>query len=223
MKTREVTSFAWHECVERVRALRARGPLAWSRERRALLLDQDDGTRLSLHPPLALLPGGDLVGELLDRWLEDFPKELGLEFLVLVQAGASALGLWEDDELVRHKVIKKYVVRGRGRAQPQHLRTRGKSRYGSRLRLSNARAQLEETNGKLREWWEAFGEPRRILVSCPVRTWPELLGSDPAPPFGRDDPRLGRVGLDVKVPSFEELLRVRYALYTGRLAKSARD
>ena len=175
-----------------------------------------DGLEERLHPPLALLPGEDLEGSVLAAWLRELPGNLGLECLLLVQAGASAVGIWDDDELIRHKVIKKYVVRGKGRAQTLHLKTRGKSRYGSRLRLQNARAQLEETNQKLQDWWDELGEPERIVASCPVRTWPELFKAEPPPPFEKNDPRLRRAGLDVRIPSFEELLRVRSLLYRGR-------
>lgn len=208
-------SFPWHESVGRVRRFLDEGPATWSRQARAFVRDAGDpGERL--HPPLALLPAEDLEGPTLRGWLEDFPEELGLECLLLVQAGASALGMWIDDELVRHKVIKKYVVRAKGRAQTLHLKTRGKSRYGSRLRLQNARAQLEDTNEKLGEWVDELGDPERIVVSCPVRTWPELFAVDPPPPFEKNDPRLRRAGLDVRIPSFEELLRVRGLLYRGR-------
>ena len=57
--------------------------------------------------------------------------------LLLLQAGAMAIGQWDVDELMYHKAIRRYVVRGHGRAQPLHARTKGKSRYGARLRLQN--------------------------------------------------------------------------------------
>ena len=89
------------------------------------------------HPPLAVPIEDCTATEYLQR-LESF--RLGLHAVLLIQAGACALGLWRDEELLEHKAFKAYVVRGRGRAQPTHLKTRGKSRYGSRLRLQNHRA-----------------------------------------------------------------------------------
>jgi hypothetical protein len=139
---------------------------------------------------------------------------LGLELVLLFQAGAAALGLWRDDILVAHKVLKRYVVRGKGRAQPVYLKTKGKSRYGSRLRLQNFRLLLSETNEKLHAWWREHGPPDRLYVSCPVRLLPELFAADPPPPFDRRA-RLERIPLDVRVPSFEELKRVRFALTRG--------
>ena len=72
-------------------------------------------------------------------YLDHLPDSLGTHLVLLLQAGAAALGVFQQGELTHHKVIKKYVVRGRGRAQPTHLKTRGKSRYGSLLRLQNHR------------------------------------------------------------------------------------
>ena len=154
-------------------------------------------------------------------YLATLPPELGRELVLLLQAGAAALGLWEADELVAHKVIKKYVVRGKGRAQPSHLKTKGKSRYGSRLRLRNAQALLDETNAKLHEWVDEHGVFGRVFASIPVRTLPELLAADPPPPFERDrTPTFwNKVPLDVRVPSFAELQRVRWALAHGRVVR----
>ena len=135
--------------------------------------------------------------------------------MLLVQAGRTAIGVWDDDELLAHKVITKYVVRGKGRAQPTHLETKGKSRYGSRLRLQNARRQLVEANEKLAEYWEERGPPRLVHYAAPVRTWPELFGVDPVPPFDQRDAMLCKIAFHAHAPSFEELQRVRRRLGRG--------
>ena len=75
-----------------------------------------------------------------------------------------ATRLWRDDELVAHKVVKKYVVRGRGRAQPLHLKTRGKSRYGSRLRLANAQVRAELPAAEIVKAAGLTGELRGLAV-----------------------------------------------------------
>ena len=210
-------TFGWSEtraCLERWRRrveLRAEPDRRWFEGR------LDDGRTLRFTPPAVqpTAPGQETPGV----WLDGLPRSLGLQVVLLVQAGASALGLWEDDELVAHKVVKKYVVRGRGRAQPLHLKTRGKSRYGSRLRLSNARAQLDQTNERLSAWWAEHGPPDWLFVACPVRTWPALLEAQPPPPFDRADAR--DIPRDVRRPSFEELKRVRRSLVRGRVTAEA--
>ena len=67
--------------------------------------------------------------------LEVHPRVGRLEDELLPPKQCSDFVQWRGEELVRHKVFKRYVVRGRGRAQPTHLKSKGKSRYGSRLRL----------------------------------------------------------------------------------------
>lgn len=154
---------------------------------------------------LAALPGGDPV------------LAVSRHAIVLVRAAGVAIGYWDGDELLRHKAIRKYVVRGKGRAQPTHLKTRGKSRYGSRLRLQNWRSLLSETNARLTEYWNDLGAPERIFVSVPVRVFTDLAAADPPPPFRRDDPEVVRLPIHVHRPDHAELLRVRRWLRRGRV------
>jgi hypothetical protein len=142
---------------------------------------------------------------------------LSRQCVLLLRAGSAAVGYWDGGELVRHRVIRKYVVRGRGKAQPTHLRTRGKSRYGSRLRLQNWKRLLAETNALLRSLWDEFGPPARLFVAVPVRAFAELLAAAPPPPFARDSELLQRVPMHVHEPSFAELARVRAWLLRGRV------
>jgi hypothetical protein len=137
--------------------------------------------------------------------------------VLLLQAGAMAVGYWDGDELLHHKAQKRYVVRGSGRAQPLHAKTRGKSRYGSRLRLQNWKRLLAETNERLRRWWDELGAPERVFHAVPVRAWADLLAGDPPPPFAAHDGCLQRVPMHVHVPDFAELRRVRGWLAHGRL------
>ena len=140
-----------------------------------------------------------------------------------MRAGATALGLWRDDELLRHKVIKKYVVRGKGRAQPAHLKTKGKSRYGSRLRLQNARSQLVETNEKMIEWIRESGAFDVVLLSCPVRILADLSATEPPPPWVETASPPIRIPFHVHTPSFDELQRVRRRLTRGSIEISRVD
>lgn len=173
--------------------------------------------RVELEVPLVL--GRPTEGVELAAWLAAAPAHPGHFWVVLVQAGAAALGLWQDDRLVAHKTLRRYVVRGRGQAQTTYLKTKGKSRYGSRLRLQNAEAQREDIGRRLCDWQAEHGEPDRLFVSCPVREWPELFAADPPPPFDARDPRICRIPLDVRRPSFEELERVHAFLSRGRLRR----
>lgn len=168
-----------------------------------------------LRPPLAALRVRP--GERVADYRARFAAVHELQVVLLLQAGAMAFGCWDGDELVDHKAERKYVVRGHGKAQPLHARTRGKSRYGARLRLQNWRRLLAATSRRLLQCQERHGEPVRIFCSAPVRALADLFAGSPPPPFRRDDPRLQRVPMHVHRPDFAELLRVRGWLRHGRL------
>ncbi|MBL9078199.1 MAG: hypothetical protein JNL08_11885 [Planctomycetes bacterium] len=173
----------------------------------------------SLRPP-AVAPRPS-PGERVRLYADRLVPPHGVELVLLLRAGAMALGCWVDGELVAHKALRKYVVRGHGHAQPTHLKTRGKSRYGARLRLQNWRRLLGETNARLHELWRDHGPPSRLFRSAPVRVWADLLAADPAPPFAADDACLERLPLHVHRPDHAELLRVRGWLEHGELVLGA--
>ena len=137
--------------------------------------------------------------------------------VVLLQYGAMAMGYWDGASLVRHKAEKRYVVRGNGTAQVTHLRTKGKSRYGSRLRLQNWQLLLADVNERLVAWWSELPEPELVFLAMNPRAAAALWQSDPAPPFARDDVRIRRVPRHVHVPDHEELLAVERFLASGEL------
>ncbi|MFY9344936.1 MAG: hypothetical protein WAT39_20755 [Planctomycetota bacterium] len=156
-------------------------------------------------------------GEALADYRTRLPDARETAVVLLLQAGAMAFGCWRGDELLRHKAVRKYVVRGHGRAQPLHRKTAGKSRYGSRLRLQNWERLLVETNERLRDCWRELGTPARVFVAIPVRVWSDLEATDPPPPFGRSDANVQRVPMHVHRPDFAELQRVHGWLTHGRL------
>lgn len=176
----------------------------------------DDGRDLRasgvrVHLPLVIpsLPSGADIDAILERL--DAP--LGRQLVILIQAGASALGLWEDGDLVAHKALKTYVVRGHGKAQPKHLVRRGKSRYGSRLRLQNYRRQIEATAAKVAAWRREHGPFDRAFLSCPTRARTDFLpGLDPSL---EEAGAPVHVPFDVRRPSYAELIRIRSRLEHG--------
>ena len=172
------------------------------------------------RPPLVCVPPGH-TGQTFTTWRDAVPDSLGTEVVLLMQAGAHAYGLWVDDELIRHRADKRYVVRGNGKAQPTHLKTRGKSRYGSRLRLQNAKALVAGTIEDLRQWHDDYGPFDTLYRSCPQRAWSDFLATaDPRPPFGTPE-RMVTIPLDVGVPCFAEVCRIREWLAFGEFVVSS--
>ncbi len=150
--------------------------------------------------------------ESLDEYIQRVPSNVPTFALILMQAGQAALGMVEEEEWVHHKVIRKYMVRKKqGKAQLTHLRQKGKSRVGSRIRLANSVAFFEEINIKLSEWDVAeFADV--ILYSGTSRLWGHLFRANEPCPFEADDSRLRKIPLHVHTPTFSELERVRDAV-----------
>lgn len=168
-------------------------------------------------PPLQPIAANQGLEDYLVTLTTDEDMLEGFTLVVLLQAGASALGLWEDGELILHKAFKRYVIRGKGKAQPTHLKTKGKSRYGSRLRLQQARRLLEETNERMHEWTEEHDAIERCYYAAPIRLWSDLFEADPAPPFLMD--RFQRIPRDFDVPDHAELKRAFAELARGRVVE----
>jgi hypothetical protein len=204
--------FPLADLVEQVEAFLCRWPAA-SADRRGLAFVGQAGARLRLP----LLAPRCAAGERLADYLPRLPGAQERHVVLLLQAGAMAVGYWDGDELLHHKAVRRYVVRGHGKAQSLHRKTRGKSRYGSRLRLQNWQRLLVETNQRLADYWHEYGEPERVFVAVPVRAFSDLVAVDPAPPFRRDDAKVQRVPMHVHRPDFTELLRVHGWLAHGRL------
>ncbi len=212
-------TFPWEDCAEVCKSFR-------SIAAEECALDSDKGLFRSgdwaLAPPLVFPVGPDCNS--LGEYLQDLPCEPGRQAVVILQAGAAALGLFEAGEELRTKALKRYVVRGSGRSQSTHLKTKGKSRYGSRLRLQNAKAILEEVNERLCDWWADYGAPEFVFYNAPVRLWSDLCKAKPRPPFLTEDhvasedsiPQI-RIPLDLPVPTTDVMLRAYRSLSYGRI------
>ena len=208
-------SFHWKACAETLHRLNAGSELLL--EPKGRFFESD---RVRVKPPLVFPIAAD-CGSLSD-YLAAAPTEPGQHSVILMQAGAVSLGRFAAAEPRITKSLRRYVVRGKGRAQPLHLKTKGKSRYGSRLRLQNARKLLVETNEKLNEWQDEYGPADQVYYSCPVRLWPSLLETTPGPPFAKSDPLI-RIPLDLPRPTVQVLLRTYRSLEYGRIETKAAD
>jgi hypothetical protein len=170
-------------------------------------LNEDFERELEVRPPLPCprLEAGVELEDYLDK-IED--AEMPSYGMFLMQAGAGALGYFEDGEVVFHKAIKKYMVRAkRGKSQINYLNTRGKSKAGSRIRLANTHRFIEEIIEYLIQW-EEYDPPEMWLYSCPASLWGLLFAADPPPPFEKNDPRVKKLPFDVNKPDFAELQRI---------------
>ncbi|GMQ23856.1 hypothetical protein Aoki45_05380 [Algoriphagus sp. oki45] len=125
--------------------------------------------------------------------------------LALIKSGQAALGYFHRGKLEDHKVFRAYMVRKKqGKSQIKHLKTKGKSRAGSRIRLEETQRFFEEINERLNAYDHQF-----LLdfwgISCSKTLWPFLFSSSNPPPFSSDSRQLIELPFHVSQASFEEL------------------
>ena len=103
-----------------------------------------------------------------------------------------------------------------GKSQLKHLKTKGKSKLGSRIRLGNVVLFFEEINQKLLDW-EIEEHIEHIFYSASIQLWNMVFESKVAPPFEKQDPRFMKIPSDVQTPNYEELLKLNEFVKQGLL------
>ncbi|MFD3001883.1 hypothetical protein ACFS7Z_16030 [Pontibacter toksunensis] len=137
--------------------------------------------------------------------------------IVLIQAGNCALGYFENGINLDHKVFRSYMVRKKqGKSQIKYLKTKGKSRAGSRVRLSETVEFFENINERLQEYFSE-NEIHRIAISCSKTLIPYLFNSRISTPFDKRDPRLYKIPKHVHTPIYEVMLEANRFLLRGEL------
>ncbi len=180
--------------------------LCWSEREQRWQAYQEDKPVFDVRMPL-LFPLYQ-EGKTLTDYLLRVPTLPPNYLILLIQAGNAALGHYEADILLNHKVVRKYMVRAKqGKAQINHLKTKGKSRAGSRIRLAQTDEFFDEIVEKLLDW--EVENVDLIFYSAAIHWWNNLFEADNLPPFEKDDERLRKIPLDVNTPNFEELQHVQ--------------
>ena len=174
-------------------------------------VDESDGEQELRLPLICPFLGGADAGDILQQFqVHPLPA-----MIILIQAGYAALGYCEGDTLLRHKMVKKYMVRqSQGKSQLTYKKSKGKSRLGSRIRLHNSVIFFEDINQTLHSW-NVLPKCNRILMSLPVNLTNLLYTSKVIPPFEKKDPRITRIPLNVKTPSFKELCHIHWEVTHG--------
>ncbi len=146
-----------------------------------------------------------------------FEQEEELFIIVLIQSGSCALGVFQADQVLDHKVIKSYMVRKKqGKSQVKYLNKKGKSRAGSRVRLSNTLDFFDAINERLTDYLDEF-EIEKIAMSCSKSLIPYLHNGKISCPFDKKDERLYKIPKHIVVPNFEVLLSTHEFLLTSEI------
>ncbi|TXK52149.1 hypothetical protein FVR03_01635 [Pontibacter qinzhouensis] len=175
---------------------------------RTTVLDPAGNELLHFRLPL-LLPPPSMLGQV-TRWDMHY-------IILLIQSGSCAVGYFENGQNLDHKVFRSYMVRKKqGKSQVKYLKTKGKSRAGSRVRLGETQEFFENINERLQEYFEEH-EIHRIAMSCSKILIPYLFDSKVATPFNKKDERLLKIPKHIHTPIYEVLLNTHKFLLKGEL------
>ncbi|NLR93596.1 hypothetical protein [Flammeovirga agarivorans] len=137
--------------------------------------------------------------------------------ICIIQTESASVGLVKNDEIVLHKTFSTYAVRKKqGKSQIKYLKTRGKSKAGSRLRLANTINFFEHINERLTEYFKD-NTVEKIAFSCSKILIPYLYSSKVACPFDKKDERIYKVPKHLSNANFEDLQMVHQLLSKGEL------
>jgi len=138
------------------------------------------------------------------------------EYIVLIiETGQAGLGIFKDGRVIEHKVIRKYMTRKKqGKSQLKYLKTKGKSRAGSRVRLKNSIIFFEEINEYIKKWFKSYNICR-VLYYIPkplINIW---LSSKVSLPFDKKDENLIKIPINMNTPTFELVKKIAKFAYDG--------
>ena len=137
--------------------------------------------------------------------------------MLLVQTGSASIGVFEGEQCLEHKVFSAYMVRKKqGKSQIKHLKTKGKSRAGSRVRLAKTLLFFEDINTRITRHFRE-NEFDRIAFSCSKILMPYLFNSKVLTPFDKKDERIYRIPKHLHQPNFEVMLGMQRFLNKGEL------
>lgn len=140
--------------------------------------------------------------------------------ITLVRAGQAAIGYFHQGNLLDHKVFRAYLVRQKqGMSQFKYLKTKGKSRAGSRIRLEETLVFFKEINERLQVYAKQY--PLNFWGLGIAKTmWPLLVEGEVKPPFTSKSPELIKLPYPFAKGSYEELQELELRLQQFHLLLS---
>jgi hypothetical protein len=141
--------------------------------------------------------------------------------LTLVRAGQAAVGYFHQGKLLDHKVFRGYLVRQKqGKSQFKYLKTKGKSRAGSRIRLEETLLFFNEINERLQVYAKQY--PLNFWgLGCAKTLWPLLFDGEITAPFTSKSPELIELPYSFTKGSYEELQELELRLQQFHLLLSS--
>jgi len=179
-------------------------------------LSETNQTLFSIRPPLNFpRPTQDL-----NEWVHlDIIEEY---VVVLARSGIASIGLFKEDQFSYHKVFRSYLNRKKqGKSQLTYLKTKGKSRAGSRVRLENAKTFFADINQYINKINPINRIPIFYFIPVPLLSfWRQ---SPTPPPKALMLHESKKIPLNVKTPGFDEMNRVNKLLQNAEINCSSKN
>jgi hypothetical protein len=198
--TLQMRIISWLEAQELLKKVERCSPVL-DEKKREVLVEEGGKVIFRMKLPL-LLPQKLSLSQLKETELQ--PHNF---LLILMRAGNAAVAFFAFGRMLRHKVIRRYMVRKKqGKAQITHLKTKGKSRYGARLRLQQTRIFFEEINRTANRYFEA-GDIRRVFIFMP-KNFGKFISSSAVKPLYLKNIKPEKIPFPVRTPNFHELQKI---------------
>jgi len=184
-------------------------PFVYDYEKHRIIISDEKGEEIIYFRLPIVFPPPAISG---------IPDDTQVNYLILlIQSGSCAIGYFENGHNLDHKVFRAYMVRMKqGKSQVKYLKTKGKSRAGSRVRLAETVEFFENINQRLRAY--AGDYPiHRIAISWSKILIPYFFQSKVTPPFDKHDSRLFYIPRHIHTPNYEILLDTNKFLLKGEL------
>ncbi|RPA69113.1 hypothetical protein EF405_04695 [Cyclobacteriaceae bacterium YHN15] len=140
----------------------------------------------------------------LDLHAQDFINYV----LILIKSGMASVAFFENGNMADHKVFRAYMVRKKqGKSQLKYLKTKGKSRAGSRVRLAESEVFFSSINERVNTYFENY-RVDLIGLSCSETLLPYFYNNTIPGSFERKDSRLFKIPKHIASPKLENLIEL---------------
>jgi hypothetical protein len=164
----------------------------------------------SIRPPLnlpRLIPN-------LEEWLK--LPEIDEYVVLLARSGIASVGLFKSGKFTHHKVFRSYLNRKKqGKSQITYLKTKGKSRAGSRVRLENAKTFITNLNTYINKINPLNRIPLFYFIPVPLLSFWRQSSTHPPKAILLHESKT--IPLNVKTPGFDEMKRVNKLLQKAEI------
>lgn len=129
--------------------------------------------------------------------------------LILIRSGIGSVGFVQNGDLLHHKVFRAYMVRKKqGKSQVKYLKTKGKSRAGSRIRLNATLEFFEDISKRVNEHLENYAVDL-IGLSCSETLIPYFFNDNKSLNLYKRDSRIFKIPKHIGSPTLETLYSVK--------------